>query len=503
MSLGIHPDSASILRRSANCPASGQEGQEQRSSEEGILNEGVATLTVYGCDEGTGVVQLTRGSTVLASISIRVSDTPPPVEPDPTGSLTASPGTIERRGSSLVTARWSPASQEVRLVVGTAILRTTPCASTGGRGASATEATRQLAVYGCASGYGLVRLETIPPAGGAAETLATITIRVATDPPDDPEDTPTPTPTPSAADPEPPGPDPKPTPELPTSGSPSQRAYRWLDITWTAPGDYVRFEIEASVDGGDWGKLTEVRSGRPVSGGRAIIDHRAQTAHVRGLDYSGGTTLFRVTGITDNDLKRTSAVFTLVQGDPPKSVGHQHDHTVAYNFGSLGTDDLDDWVRQATPAEASKWNALPLVAMCKQLECTTNTTGVITVSVIDTQCTVRGVACITVGNGIEDHLRDTTISLERSPTSAVPWEWTDNSALHKKGLRLTVPQRYYLHVNPVILHELGHALGLPDFRSPTTYRGIMRQDLSVTSITQSDKDLLREIYESHTPGEGW
>ena len=39
--------------------------------------------------------------------------------------------------------------------------------------------------------------------------------------------------------------------------------------------------------------------------------------------------------------------------------------------------------------------------------------------------------------------------------------------------------------------------------NPTTYRGIMRQDLSVTSITQSDKDLLREIYESHTPGEGW
>ena len=359
VSLGIRADSTSVLHRSTNCP---RDGREQRSSEEGILNEGVATLTVYGCDEGTGVVQLTRGSTVLASISITVSGTPPPVEPDPTGSLTASPGTIERRGSSLVTARWSPASQEVRLVVGTAILRTTPCASTGGRGASATEATRQLTVYGCASGYGLVRLETIPPVGGTAETLTTITIRVATDPPADPADTPTPTPTPSGADPEPPGADPRPTPELPSSGSPSQRAYRWLYITWTAPGDYVRFEIEASVGSGNWAKVPEVRNGRPKAGNeRAIIDHRARTAHVRGLTHSSGAlTQFRVTGITSNDLKRTSAMFTLIQDSAPSSSGHQHDHTVAYGLGLLGVETLDSWLRLETAGEASKWECAPL-----------------------------------------------------------------------------------------------------------------------------------------------
>ena len=77
------------------------------------------------------------------------------------------------------------------------------------------------------------------------------------------------------------------------------------------------------------------------------------------------------------------------------------------------------------------------------------------------------------------------------------------SSLHRAMVPLSVPARYYLHVNVVILHELGHALGLPDFRSPTTYRGIMRQDLSMPYMTTSDQDLLHKIYESHAPGQGW
>ena len=86
-----------------------------------------------------------------------------------------------------------------------------------------------------------------------------------------------------------------------------------------------------------------------------------------------------------------------------------------------------------------------------------------------------GVACIGVGSNIEHHIRDTSIRFERDPTSSTAlWKWTDMSSLHRAMVPLSVPARYYLHVDVVMLHELGHALGLPDFRSPTTYRGIMR-----------------------------
>ena len=54
-----------------------------------------------------------------------------------------------------------------------------------------------------------------------------------------------------------------------------------------------------------------------------------------------------------------------------------------------------------------------------------------------------------------------------------------------------------------MMHELGHPLGLPDVEKPSHYVGIMRKGVPTTEMTNYDRSLLRQLYESHTPGEGW
>ncbi len=221
---------------------------------------------------------------------------------------------------------------------------------------------------------------------------------------------------------------------------------------------------------------------------------------MRGLTHSSGVlTQFRVTGITSNDLKRTSAVFTLIQDSAPSSSGHQHDHTVAYSLGSLGVETLDSWLRLETAGEASKWNARPFVSMCEESACTTNSAGLVPLEASASECNVTGVACVAVYSSIEDHIGTTTIYFELSPTGrTTTWQWTRVEAWHGNYIDATKTKKY-LYLNAVILHELGHVLGFKD----ENYHGIMNSALPTFDITSSDRNLLHKIYESHTPGEGW
>ena len=201
--LGIDPDDTAVLGRSSSCSV------RSTPPDDDPAGEGVATLTVYGCAEGSGTVELRTyplgpNSRLLASATITVRRIPPtatntPVPPTPTdtpvaptGSVSASATAIDIGGSSTITARWSPSGQAVHLgiVEPTSVLGGSGCSGTSGGRATATQ---RLIVYGCAEGSGTVELRTLPR-GPDSVQLATITITVNT-----PTPTPTPAPTPAPA----------------------------------------------------------------------------------------------------------------------------------------------------------------------------------------------------------------------------------------------------------------------------------------------------------------
>ena len=221
---------------------------------------------------------------------------------------------------------------------------------------------------------------------------------------------------------------------------------------------------------------------------------------MRGLKHSvGQLTFFRITGFTRANFRRTSAKFSLLQDPAPISSGHQHDHTVAYSVSPHGVETLDGWLRYETGNEAAKWNALPLVHMCETTACTTNMSGVVTLEAQAAQCSIPAVACVPIFPTIEPHIGDETIRFERNPISErtgpdLLWRWTRVEARHKAFTDATQTRRY-LYLNAVILHELGHVLGL----NHATYASIMNSNIATVEMTDADKKLLEKIYESHTP----
>ena len=118
---------------------------------------------------------------------------------------------------------------------------------------------------------------------------------------------------------------------------------------------------------------SEVFNGLPSSGRRAQINHVNRTANIRGIAYNSTTpVVFRVTGITRGNARRTSAEFSILQDNLPLAVGHQHDHTSAYDLSRLQTDTHGNNIGLATARAARLWNALPDVSMCHISSCTTN-----------------------------------------------------------------------------------------------------------------------------------
>ena len=516
--LGFASGSTAVLGRSSQC--SGTRFVDPPSE---------ATLTVYGCQGGTGTVELRAGrstGTLLASITITVR-TPP----TPRGELSATKTAIDVGEEVTVSAvNVFPSSQSVYIVTNGQLdfARHGSChVETGPR--SSTRSARSWSLIGCSpAGSGSVTLKTRH--NGQTLVLDSITIDVRTSP--TPTYTPTTVPTATTTPDTVPtatstGPVTEPTatttpqsgtvpvlpgqpidqvPVPPDQTSPSQVAYRWLRVTWDAPSVYIRFKVESRDAHGNWGELQPVVRGEPKAGPRVITDHANRTADVRGLPHSTTTPVsFRITGVTASDVERTSAEVTITQRPAPQAIGHQHDHTVAYDLSRLPTSGLGHTIGSLAVGAADAWDRLPLVQLCSP-DCPENSDrAIIYVELHENspKACRFGVACVEWLSTIEDRIATTTMIYENPPysSSGTQWQWTRHESLHRQldissGLR-------WLYLDAVVLHEFGHTLGLPDVEKPSHYVGIMRKGVPTTEMTNYDRSLLRQLYESHTPGEGW
>ena len=247
-------------------------------------------------------------------------------------------------------------------------------------------------------------------------------------------------------------------------------------------------------------------NGLPSSGRRAQINHVNRTANIRGIAYNSTTpVVFRVTGITRGNARRTSAEFSILQDNLPLAVGHQHDHTSAYDLSRLQTDTHGNNIGLATARAARLWNALPDVSMCHISSCTTNdgSAGRIYVESYTFDTCKPGVACVLAFNRIEGQITDTTVRYETTPhSSSIDYQWTTDLGKHLTDVTPGDSSLRYVHVATIVLHEMGHTLGMPDFNSP--YYGIMRNGASsATYVTNQDRRHMNVIYRNHKQGEGW
>ena len=493
--------------------------------------------TLEGCSPpGSGSVILkTRhnGNTVVLdsiTIDVRTPPTPTPT-PDsaPRGELSATKTAINVGENVTVNAvNVFPSSQSVYIVTNGQLdfARPGTChVETGPRSSRAL--ARSWTLEGCSPpGSGSVTLKTRH--NGNTVILDSITIDVSPPPTATPTTAPTATTTPdtvptatstgpvteptatttpqSGTVPVLPGQPIDQVPVPPDQTSPSQVAYRWLRVTWDAPSVYIRFKVESRDAHGNWGELQPVVRGEPKAGPRVITDHANRTADVRGLPHSTTTPVsFRITGVTASDVERTSAEVTITQRPAPQAIGHQHDHTVAYDLSRLPTSGLGHTIGSLAVGAADAWDRLPLVQLCSP-DCPENSDrAIIYVELHENSpnaCRSR-VACVEWLSTIEDRIATTTMIYENPPysSSGTQWQWTRHESLHRQldissGLR-------WLYLDAVVLHEFGHTLGLPDVEKPSHYVGIMRKGVPTTEMTNYDRSLLRQLYESHTPGEGW
>ncbi len=230
----------------------------------------------------------------------------------------------------------------------------------------------------------------------------------------------------------------------------------------------------------------------------------------------------------------------------PKQYGHQEDHTVAYEEGTItsapglpsGVPDpamviqgaINDAVTAWNTATAARAIAGKNLKICEVLACGTSNHdgGTITVQTQagpnpgqNESCT-WSTACV---ENLSDHIADIDLIFEepawecrgpRHPTTGVCLPaghfriyWTrvagDQGTDVKDPITKAKIGEYY-YIDPIMIHEFGHTFGLPDFYADmiTGLQGlaaVMDDPYKNKTPTLEDIEQLRAIYALHEPTE--
>ena len=243
---------------------------------------------------------------------------------------------------------------------------------------------------------------------------------------------------------------------------------------------------------------------RLLTGGeRVSIDNARRTAQIRGLPYRSGLVYVNVIGITASKDRVESGEYSVRRSPQPNQSGHQHDHTLSYSLGGVPLSVNGVTTRLAIANAAQQWRDRPLVVVCRDPCAGNDDEKVVPVKLKRADGCHSGIACLKgAGGNIETHVGNRDLIIEWPPISkTVPLiAWTRNKDLHYEphpdDSSVTL-----IYLDAIVLHEFGHALGMTHW--PRSYKALMHPGTNSAVMTQTDRDGLHSIYESHTSMKGW
>ena len=298
----------------------------------------------------------------------------------------------------------------------------------------------------------------------------------------------------------------------------------WDDTDWSEPCQLFRFRVSGEswhvvidLKGNGLDTIVKLHPGPPVEIGPNLgandnsleapgsIDSRLRVELPPGLYYVEALLKNPSQATSDKDLKLTATATRLYRHDGI----HQADRVVGYQFAS----DLPSVIRQSVSPAAAAWTTVggwpsrwPYVTICAG-NCSANSDGyVITIKsedetkVDEDGCPNMKAACFRREwdpPDQNDHLHLNAASelvMEEPPRGLKPtasgvqeqvFRWTNVVSLHYKE---TDPfsDILYRYTGAVMIHELGHALGLLEVGGPFSGKA--------QSVDSREREFLRQIY---------
>ena len=196
--------------------------------------------------------------------------------------------------------------------------------------------------------------------------------------------------------------------------------------------------------------------------------------------------------------------------------GHQHDHTVGYRIAITPVAGYDPGfpnptriIPSAVAPAASEWTSAGAgagLAICRHHAalCPNADTLIVMVKLGNSVACGGSIACVRPRSPgpASWHLTDTEIILEEpamEETELGPRRirWTNVAADHDQEVPGTEGKETWRYVGAVMVHELGHTLGLSHDHSVP---GIMSDPNAHVTMTQDDIDYLLKLYSGHVRG---